>query len=153
MNTRLLLEAEKQVKLDTLDLHAHILWALISQSGRAPLQVGHISKMVKNSSGCRPSAYQVRTICDKLTVSDTVYRQVLRVNAVATVIGYTAGENAVLMLAGLVHTFIMNRTLYEAVATAIQPVRQAAIDVSNSIYNYNQELDAQADMKQEMLDD
>lgn len=153
MNTRLLLDTAKAERLSPMGMQAHILWALISQSGRPPMTVGEIAKVVKQTSGITPSAYQVRSVCERLSVSDTVFRQVLRNTGVASVIGYTAGENAVLMLSAFVHEFVLIPVLYDAISTAVWPVRRQAIDVSNSIYNYNQEMDEAAKVSGEKTDD
>ena len=100
-----MLVAAKKRKLQPIELVAHCAWALVAQSGRPPMTVGEICKHVAHTSGIKPSTYQVRTIMEGWTLSDTAYRYVLRQTPVAPVIGYTGGENAVLMLAAFIHVF------------------------------------------------
>jgi len=148
MNTKSMFNQAQKVKLSSLELVAHAAWSLVAQSGRPPMTVGQIQKHIALTSGIKPSAYQVRSLMQEWARTDTAYQHNIRQTPVAMVHGYTGGENAVLVLSSLVHVFWDKKELFEAISTLTWPVRSAAIDVSNNLYAYNQDVDAAANTQE-----
>lgn len=141
MNTRRMLDTAKAARLSPDETEAHIVWALISQTGRGFMTVGEVGSLVQQTSGYKPSTYQVNRVMAKLYEMGCVDRKPLRRNAKGEIMGWMGIDSLVGLLFVHAWRFAENDVLFKAIWTFLQPVQQAVIDTSNRLYHYNQALD------------
>lgn len=141
MNTRTILEQAKKERISGEALQAHVLWALISQIGRPYMTAGEVAKMVKQTSGVTPSAYQVKSQLEKLNAMNAAFSQTIRQAPLGPVRGYHASDNAIGLLLCYQYHFAKNTVLWDAVQNCVKPALDASIEVINAICKFNREMD------------
>lgn len=146
MNTRRMLDAARADKLKPEMVKAYCIWALVSQMGRDFMAVGEVASIVKQTSGSKPSTYQVNRVLAELHEMGAVHNRELRRNAKGIVMGWKANDLCIGLLYVYQWHFVRNEEFWNSVYSLTEKVNLAVMSIAKNLEQYNRDIDETAEI-------